>query len=189
MRKLVYYVASTIDGFIAGPDGAFDFFPFEADLAEFIRTEYPETLPTALRAPLGIDDDPNRVFDTLVMGRGTYDPALKEGVTSPYAHLKQYVFSRSVPGAPEPEVEIVTGDPAELVRRLKREEGRHIWLCGGGHLAGQLLPEIDELVIKLSPVIAGTGIPLVSRGFDPTRFTLTGATPLPSGVVILRYTR
>ncbi len=186
MRKLVYYVASTIDGFISGPDGETDFYPFEADLAEFIRTRYPETLPTHLRGPLGISG-PNLVFDTLVMGRGTLDPGLKAGIASPYAHMKQYVFSRSLATDGEPSV--VEGDPIAFVRGLKQESGLDIWLCGGGDLAGQLLPEVDELVIKLSPVIAGDGIPLVRRGFDPARFTLTSTTPLPSGVVVLTYSR
>jgi dihydrofolate reductase len=185
MRKLVYYVASTLDGFIAGPDGEIDFYPFEPDLAEFIRTRYPETLPTHLREPLGIDG-PNLVFDTLVMGRGTLDPGLKAGIASPYAHMKQYVFSRSLPGGGEPSV--VQDDPVEFVRGLKQQNGLDIWLCGGGDLAGQLLPEVDELVIKLSPVIAGRGVPLARRGFDPVRFTLASTAPLPSGVVVLTYT-
>ncbi|MBL7256882.1 dihydrofolate reductase family protein [Paractinoplanes lichenicola] len=186
MRKLVYYIASTIDGFIAGPDGTFEFFPFEPDLLEYIRTRYPETLPTHLREPLGIPaDTPNRAFDTLVMGRGTLEPGLKAGITSPYAHLKQYVFSRTLPQGGDPE--IVDGDPVEFVRKLKQQEGLDIWLCGGADLAGQLLPEVDELVIKLSPVIAGQGVPLVRRDFDPTRFTLVSAVPLASGVVVLTY--
>ena len=189
MRKLVYYVASTLDGFIAGPDGSIDFYPFEPDLAEFIRTRYPETLPAHVRPAVGIPDStPNRAFDTLVMGRATLDPGLRAGIASPYPHLKQYVFSRSLPhGDGDPEV--VEGDPVGFVRALKEQDGLDIWLCGGGDLAGQLLPEIDELVIKLSPVIAGGGVPVVRRDFDPTRFTLTSTTPLPSGVVVLTYSR
>lgn len=188
MRKLVYYVASTLDGFIAGPDGEIDFYPFGPDLAEFIRTRYPETLPTHVRPSVGIPDGtPNVAFDTLVMGRGTLDPGLKAGIASPYQHLKQYVFSRSLATHGEPEV--VEGDPVTFVRGLKERDGLDIWLCGGGDLAGQLLPEVDELVIKLSPVIAGGGVPLVRRDFDPTHFTLVSTTPLPGGVVVLTYTR
>jgi dihydrofolate reductase len=183
MRKLVYYVASTIDGYIAGPDGEIDFYPFEPDLQEFIRTRYPETLPTHLREPLGIPaGTPNKVFDTLVMGRATLDPALKVGIRNPYAHMREYVFSRTLDGAER-------GDPVEFVRTLKQEDGLDIWLCGGGDLAGQLLGEVDELVVKVSPVIAGGGVPLVRKDFDPTRFTLVSATPLKSGVVVLHYTR
>ncbi|GAA3448830.1 dihydrofolate reductase family protein [Dactylosporangium matsuzakiense] len=186
MRKLVYYVAATIDGFIAGPGGEVDFFPFEADLQEFIRARYPETLPTHVRPHAGIPDGtPNLVFDTLVMGRATLDPALRAGISRPYAHLRQYTFSRRLDSGPE----IIDGDPVAFVRELKREDGLDIWLCGGGDLAGQLLGEVDELVIKLSPVIAGQGVPLVRHGFEPTRFRLVSATPLESGVVVLTYAR
>ena len=169
MRKLVYYVASTIDGFIAGPDGEFDFFPISAELMAVMNAELPETVPTHFRAPAGLTDTPNRRFDTVVMGRGTYEPALKEGITSPYAHLKQYVFSRTLPPATEPEVEIVAGDPAEFVRELKSRDGGDIWLCGGGDLAGQLLPEVDEFIIKLNPVVIGSRIPLARRDFRPAQ--------------------
>lgn len=188
MRKLIYFVAATIDGFIAAPDGGIDFFPLEPDLLDFVVAEYPETLPTHVRTRIGLDA-PNRVFDTLVMGKGTYDPALALGITSPYAHLKQYVFSRTAEAAPEPEVEIVTGDPVELVRRLKLQDGLDIWLCGGGDLAAQLLPEVDELVVKLNPVLAGAGIPLLRSDFNPTPLTLRDTRPLPGGVVVLRYSR
>lgn len=182
MRKLVYFVAATIDGFIAAPDGSWDFFPAEDDVLTYMREHWPETLPTHLR-----EAGPLRVFDTVLMGRHTYEPALRAGITSPYAHLAQIVFSRSLGPSPDPAVRVVAGDPGEVVARLKREPGRDIWLAGGGSLAGQLLPAVDELVVKLNPVVAGAGIPLVTGGFDPHRFALTDATPLSGGVVVLRY--
>ncbi len=188
MRKLVYFVAATIDGFIAAPDRSADFFGVEPDVAAHLATHWPQTLPTFTHAQFGIDRPTGR-FDALVMGRATYDPALEIGVTSPYAHLKQYVFSRTLPPAPDPEVEIVSGDPVGFVQDLKRQAGGDIWLCGGGQLAGQLLPEVDELVVKLNPLVAGSGVPLAARDFDPRRFTLTEARPLASGVVVLHYTR
>jgi dihydrofolate reductase len=186
MRKLVYYVAATIDGFIAGPDGTYDFFPYEPDLADWIVTHYPETLPTPHRRAIGIDDTPNAVFDTVVMGRGTYQPGLDQGVPSPYAHLIQYVVAH---GLEAPEVNVVEDDPVALVRELKAAEGRDIWLAGGGRLAGTLRDEIDEYVIKLSPVLAGAGIPVLAQGFEARRLSLTGTHPLPSGVVVLHYRR
>ncbi|WP_433386812.1 dihydrofolate reductase family protein [Micromonospora sp. KLBMP9576] len=188
MRKLVYYVASTLDGFIAGPDGSFDFFPIEADLSAHVNNLLPEVVPTVHRSALGIDA-PNGRFDAVLMGRGSYEPALSHGITSPYAHLTQYVFSRTLPPAAEPEVEIVSADPLEFVRELKRRDGRDIWLCGGGQLVGQLLPEVDELMIKLYPLVIGSGIPLADRGFDPHRYTLVDARPFDSGAVLLHYTR
>ncbi|MFU8850024.1 dihydrofolate reductase family protein [Micromonospora sp. SL1-18] len=187
MRKLVYYVASTLDGFIAAPDGSYDFFPLEPDVVAHLVAEWPQTFPTFAHPQLGIESPTGR-FDALVMGRGTYDPALKAGVTSPYAHLKQYVFSRSLPPSDDPQVEIVDSDPVAFVRGLKRQPGGDIWLCGGGQLAGQLLDEVDELVVKLNPIVVGSGIPLTDRGFAPHRFTLVEARPFDSGLVLLRYT-
>lgn len=75
------------------------------------------------------------------------------------------------------------------IRRLKAEDGKDIYLMGGARLAGTLLPEIDALVIKLYPVVAGAGIPLFSTGFSPTPFELTGTRALENGMVVLTYDR
>ncbi|MGK5684733.1 dihydrofolate reductase family protein [Actinoplanes sp. URMC 104] len=188
MRKLVYYVASTLDGFIAAPDGTWDFFgPLHDDLIAHIGAHYPETLPTALRDQLGITT-PHQAFGAVVMGRGTYEPALRVGITSPYAHLDQYVFSRTLDPAVDPAVTVVADDPVPYVRELKQGPGRDIWLCGGGTFAGAVRSEIDEYVIKLNPVLAGGGIPLTAGPFDPRHLTLLDASPVgTSGVVVLRY--
>lgn len=187
MRTLTYYVASTIDGFIAAPDGDFDFFPVEPDLVEWISRTYPETIPTHLRLALGLGDVPNRTFDTVVMGRGTYAPGPASGFPSPYSHLRQYVFAHGL-AAPD-DVTVVEGDPVAFVRELKAQDGSGIYLAGGGDLAGQLRGEIDELVVKLNPLLAGAGVPVLRHEFAPQRLTLTAAEPLPSGVVVLRYRR
>ncbi|TDD88188.1 dihydrofolate reductase family protein [Actinomadura rubrisoli] len=171
MRKLVYYVAVSIDGYIAGPGGEMDFYPLADDMAAWINERYPETLPTHVRLHAGLEDAPNKRFDTLVMGHGTYRPALDIGVTSPYAHLRQYVASTTLAGIADPAVELVR-DPLDTVRSLKAEDGgMDIWLCGGGKLAAALLPEIDELIVKTYPVVAGAGIPAFSGAFRPTLFT------------------
>lgn len=185
MRSLVYYVATTLDGYIAGPDGAYEFFGLADDLGEYINARYPETMPTAYRQALGRDDAPNGRFDTVVMGRGTYEPAFKHGITSPYAHLRQIVFSRTLP--PQDGVEVTAADPVTVIRELKQQDGGDIWLCGGGELAGRLLDEIDEFVVKLNPIVAGDGIPLVRHGFDPRRLELADTRPFGSGVVLLQY--
>jgi dihydrofolate reductase len=188
MRKLVYFVAASIDGYIAAPDGSWDFFGAQDDVIAFMAGQFPETLPTHVRAALGVDP-PNQVFDTVVMGRNTYEPALRAGITSPYEHLRQIIFSRTLTAAPGQEVQIVDGEPLAFVEKLKQEPGRDIWLAGGGDLAGQLLPTVDELVIKLNPVIAGAGVPLAAAGFQPHRFTPAGTTPLADGVLVMRYRR
>ncbi|MFQ6327656.1 dihydrofolate reductase family protein [Nocardia sp. CWNU-33] len=174
MRKLVYFVGMSLDGYIAGPNGEIDFLPVPEDMLSWIRTEYPETLPTHARPHLGLAvDEPNRKFDTLVMGRGTYEPGLAIGVTSPYAHMRQYVVSSTLGRIDDPAVELVESDPIGLVRALKQEDGMDIWLAGGGKFAAALLDELDELVIKGYPVVAGTGTPAFAGEFRPTLFTPT----------------
>ncbi|WP_227998054.1 dihydrofolate reductase family protein [Nocardia australiensis] len=174
MRKLVYFVGMSLDGYIAGPGGEIDHYPLPEHMLDWIRTEYPETLPTHARPHLGLAaDEPNRKFDTLVMGRGTYDPALAIGTTSPYAHMRQYVVSSTLGRIDDPSVELIERDPIGLVRALKQEDGLDIWLAGGGKFAAAVLDEIDELVIKSYPVVSGAGIPAFAGEFRPTLFTPT----------------
>ena len=110
-------------------------------------------------------------------------------MTSPYAHLRQCVFSTTITESPDPDVEIVSGDPIEKVRELKQEDGKDIWLCGGGKLAAAVEPEIDELRIKLNPVAIGTGIPLFDGEFAPQRFRLADSRAFESGMIFLTYVR
>ncbi len=137
-----------------------------------------------MRAAHGLADAPNLRFDTVVMGLGAY-----AGLTSPYAHLRQYVVSSTLAQDVDPAVTVVRADPVGLVRGLKREEGQDTWLCGGGRLAGVLLPEIDELVIKSYPVVAGAGIPVFDGEFDPTLFAVAERTSFANDVTITRFTR
>ena len=189
MRKLVYYVGTTIDGFIAAPDGSADFFPVTPDVLDFLAQDYPDALPTHVRAQLGVDaETPNTHFDVGVQGRTTYQPALDVGITSPYAHLRQLVVSTGM-ASPDPAVEVVAGDVVARIRELKAEDGKDIYLIGGSRLAGSLLAEIDALVLKVYPVVAGAGIPLFTTDFSPTSFTLTGTRTLEKGTVVLSYDR
>jgi dihydrofolate reductase len=189
MRELRYFVASSIDGFIADAVGSFDRFPTAGDHIDDLVRAYPETLPGPARASLGIDAE-NRWVDTVLMGRKTYEVGLRLGIASPYPHLRQYVFSRTLAGSPSPEVEQVASDPVAFVRALKARPGRAIWLCGGGSLAAALLTEIDELIVKLNPILLGRGIPLFADGAPPallTRLTRTDLRAYESGVTFLHY--
>ncbi|SEG81868.1 Dihydrofolate reductase [Thermomonospora echinospora] len=195
MRKLVYYIAATLDGFIAGPDGADPtgpggFWPIPDDYLQHLIAEYPETLPGPARQALGITAEGTR-FDTVLEGRHSYEIGLKAGVTDAYPHLRHLVFSRTLSKSPDPAVQIVSGDPVAAVHELKEQDGKDIWLVGGGTLAGALYPEIDQLVIKLAPLTVGTGIPLFGRAatFDPRTWQLTDQTALSSGALFLTYTR
>ncbi|MEV0746689.1 dihydrofolate reductase family protein [Streptomyces sp. NBC_00184] len=195
MRKLVYFIASTLDGFVAGPDGADPtgpdgFWPIPEDYVAHLIAEYPETLPGPARAALSITVEGTH-FDTVVEGRRSYEVGIAAGVTDAYPHLRHLVFSRTLGESPDPAVEIVATDPVARVRELKQEDGKDIWLVGGGELAGSLYPEIDTLIVKLSPMTIGAGIPLFSHKatFDPNAWTLTGNRILGSGAVFLTYER
>jgi dihydrofolate reductase len=192
MRELVYYVAVSLDGYIAGPEGEFDAFLFEGDHMEAINGRFAATIPTHLAGALGIEQD-HSLFDTVLMGWNTYAVGLPEA-TSPYRHLRQLLFSRSrteaeLPGD-HPNLTVTAEEPAEVVRRLKEEPGASIWLCGGGELASALAPEVDRLVLKRNPVLFGSGIPLFApRVYDPSSFDHVSTTAYASGVVMSEYVR
>ncbi|GAB6859546.1 dihydrofolate reductase family protein [Microbacterium xylanilyticum] len=187
MRELTYYVAVTLDGFIAGPDGQFDAFVFEGDHMAAITGRFADAIPTSFAQALGIAQD-RSTFDTVLMGWNTYAVGLPD-MPSPYAHLRQVVFTRRDPD-PVDGVDFTDADPVEVVRELKAQDGAGIWLCGGGALAASLAGEIDRLVLKVNPVLFGDGIPLFGRsGYAPSSFTRTAATPFDSGVTLLEFAR
>ncbi|ANW18213.1 dihydrofolate reductase family protein [Streptomyces clavuligerus] len=191
MRKLSYCVAVSIDGFIGGPDGDAVFFNrfVHGDFLDHLTGETPEILPTAARRHFGVDEAPNRRFDTIIQGRRSYDLALEAGITRPYAHLRELVASRSLTGSPDPRVEIVSGDLVARVAELKREDGLGIYLCGGANLAGQLRDEVDELVLKTYPVVLGSGMPMFDSGFQVDDFALDSLRAFDNGVVVRTYRR
>jgi dihydrofolate reductase len=186
MRELIYYVAATLDGFIAETDGSFDKFPWDPAYGADLAATFPETLPTHARQ--GAEIDP-QLFEIVLMGRNTYEVGAKEGFTNPYAPLRQYVFSRSMEASPDANVTLVSDDAVAAVRELKQESGKAIWLCGGGELAGTLFKAdlIDRLIVKLNPVIFGTGIPLFASIAKHAALDLTDHKVYPSGHVVLHY--
>jgi dihydrofolate reductase len=192
LRNLVYYVAVTLDGFIAGPDGGDptgeSYFPLPQDLIEFIVTEFPETLPATARRAMGIDA-PGKNFDTVLEGRASYEIGLAVGVTNAYPHLRHLVFSTTMGRSPDPTVELVAAGPLQTVRSLKAEGGLDIWLGGGGKLAHALLPEIDRLILKQHAAVIGSGIPLFDGPFQPQLFRPTDLRQLDSGIRILSFDR
>jgi dihydrofolate reductase len=177
-RLVHYYVATTVDGFIARADGSFDCFPTEGD-----------HLAAYLESLAG--------FDTVLMGRKTYEVGLRHGVTNPYPSMKAIVFSRTMETSPDPNVELVRTDPAERVHTLRDEPGGNIYLCGGAALAGLLLRAglVDELTVKVNPLVLGEGLPLFSTlatsagpvGPIETRLQLRSQRSFDSGVVFVRY--
>ncbi len=188
MRDLVYYIATSLDGFIAREDGSFEDFPWDDEFIADLLANYPETLPAPFhKRELRRED--NRRFGAVLMGRKTYEVGLQQGLTSPYPTLDQYVVTRSMGESPDPAVTIISTDAVESVRNLKRQSGRAIWICGGGELATDLFDSglVDEVTIKLNPIVFGAGIPLFSRRLKSQALELTKSRSYPSGHMLLDY--
>lgn len=188
MRTLTYLVACSVDGFIAHLDGSHDGFSQDSEYFSDLFSSFPETVPSHLRDVMGIHAE-NKWFDTVLMGRKTYEVGLKDGVTSPYSHLKQYLFSHSLQQSPDESVELISENAIEVVEALKRESGKGIWLCGGGSLATALFTNhlIDQLILKLNPFLMGSGIPLFSDVIQQTALELTDRKIYKNGVLLLYY--
>ncbi len=99
MRELVYYVAVSLDGYIAAPDHTFDAFPVTGDHMDTILRDYADALPAPALAALGLTPSLAR-FDTVLMGWNTYAVGLAQGLDNPYPHLRQHVFTRTRTAAP-----------------------------------------------------------------------------------------
>lgn len=186
MRKLTYYIATSFDGFVSKPDGGIDDFSFEGEHVNDLLTEYPETIPTHLRSLLNISSE-NRHFDTVLMGRHTYQVGLSQGITSPYQHLRQYVFSKSMATSPDASITLVSDNAVEIVRTLKAESGLDIWLCGGPMLAFDLLDEIDEIIVKVNPFLIGAGKPLFAGAISKRDLDLIDRRDYSNGFALLHY--
>ncbi|MCX4533958.1 dihydrofolate reductase family protein [Streptomyces sp. NBC_00841] len=192
MRKLTYFIACSIDGFIGDPSGdASSMYRFvDEEFLDYLKSQYPETVSTAGRLQLGMHGVRNQKFDTVIQGRGSYQLALDVNITSPYAQLRELVASRTMKESPDPNVELVSGDVVGRVRELKAEEsGLGIWLCGGSQVAGELLDEIDELVIKTYPLVYGSGMPMFGSDFADTEFMLDSVAAFNNGVLVRTYSR
>jgi dihydrofolate reductase len=171
MRKLIYHVANTVDGFIAHKDHTIDGFVPEGEHV----TDYLASLKND--------------YDIVLMGRRTYEFGFQYGVTNPYPWLKQYVFSGTMESSPDANVELISGDVVELVKELKQQTGKDIYLCGGANLAGTLLAAklLDEVIIKLNPVVFGTGLPLFAGHIKQTALQLLESKIYDNSVALLRY--
>ena len=187
MRELVYYVAVSIDGYIAAPDGSYDAFPVEGDHMAVYLSDFADALPAHALAALDMHPPGNR-FDTVIQGRASYDIARAAGIERPYAHLSEFVATRSETAPPAGVT--FTADALATVRELKQQEGLAIYLCGGGNLAGELLPEIDRLILKRNPVVLGDGVRLFGNaGAVIQNFDLVSCRSFESGVVMEEYAR
>lgn len=188
MRRLVYYVGMSMDGFIADPSDSTRPFPTDPGYTAALAELFPETFPAHLRPHLGITEGARR-FDTVLLGRRTHQKALDAGLTSAFPHLQQHVFTSRDDLPRDPTVVAHHADASGVVADLKRCPGRDIWLCGGADLAAQLSEEIDELLLRVSPFALGGGVPLVRSLCRPLHCHLQSTRWFDNGVVLLHYDR
>ncbi len=111
---------------------------------------------------------------------------LKEGISNPYPQMKQFVVSQTLRD-PDSDIELVSSNPVALVRELKQQPGIDIWLCGGSNLATVLFPEINEMILKVHPILLGCGIPLFAGAIPQVLLSLTNSKIYHNGFMLLHY--
>lgn len=171
MRKVVLYIAASLDGYIASPDGSVDWLP-----------------PILPDSDYGYADFLASV-DATLMGRTTYEQMLTFGEWS-YPELINYVFTSNPPAeAVHSSVRFVTTDVAEFVRQLRQEDGGTIWLIGGSRLASPLLAAalVDELMLFVVPRLLGEGILLWQEPKHSQPLKLLRSHTWPDGMTLLHY--
>jgi dihydrofolate reductase len=176
-RRIVAYLATSADGYIARPDGDVEWLNRRPDTIDYGMREFYSTI------------------DTIVWGRKTYDWAVnyfaQQGKTEGFVDttLTNYVFSRNPPARPVAGVVFVSEPVTAFAQRLRATPGKHIWMMGGGDLIASFLDagEIDEFDVHVIPVFIGEGIPLVAPRHRDIPLRLLSSYAYPDGVVRLRY--
>ncbi len=170
MRKVVLAVGISLDGYIARPDGAFDFLfmPKDFSMAPFFAT-----------------------IDTTIMGRKTYDVARALGEVSHGPNMATYIYSRTLPSGKREGCTFTSQSPKALIAQIRKGKGKDIWLMGGGELAREFLNAdlVDEIHLGVVPVLLGEGLPLFPSGFPQRDFALIGNRTFSKGLIELKYKR
>jgi len=168
MRKIRYIVAMSVDGYIAGPTGETDWIVTDPDV-DF----------AALWAQ----------FDTVLMGRRTYEVGSKRLGEKTFAGVTSIVFSRTMKPQDYPGVTVLPQLNAEWAQALKSQSGKDIWLLGGSELFRAFLDSglVDHVEVSMIPVLLGNGIPLLPSPYTPTMLKLLNSKIYRSGRVSLAY--
>ena len=130
-------------------------------------------------------------IDTQIMGRKTYEDALKKGGSFTGPKIATYIFSQSLPPGQRDGLTFTNQSPASFVAELRKHEGKDIWLMGGGELAREFLKAdlVDELYIGVVPTLLGGGIPLFPSGFPQRDLALLENKSYSKGLIALKYQR
>ncbi|XZF77598.1 dihydrofolate reductase family protein [Bacillus sp. AL-1R] len=155
-RKIILYIGTSIDGYIANNDGSL----------EWLET-------TEVEGDSGYHTLLERI-DTVVMGKTTYDVVRGFDMEYPYRTYKNYVFSKSSSGSDE-YATFINRDIKTFIQELKSQTGKDIWLIGGGNLAREFFKEnlIDEFQLAIAPIVLGKGISLYTGDDITQKYTLT----------------
>jgi len=168
MREVLYRVAASLDGYIAGPRGEVDWIIHDpaVDFAAVYKS-----------------------VDTVLLGRRTYELTRQPGAPAWPQGWQIYVFSRTLPPEYSPGVTVVSDKAGPRVAALRAAPGRQIWLFGGAGLFRSLLEarQVDVIEVLVVPVLLGDGLPLLERGARLTPLTLEHVERYPSGLLSLRY--
>jgi dihydrofolate reductase len=169
MRKVIFGGANSLDNYFARKDDAVDWLLWGEEVRS-ISTEFWKTV------------------DTVVMGRRTYEVALRSGTTS-FPMVKNYVFSSTMKESTDKKVEIISEDAADFVQNLKNQKGKDICVMGGGLLAKSLLDAnlIDEIGLNIHPVLLGSGIPIFHEMKKQINLELLDCKPFKNGCVFVSY--
>jgi dihydrofolate reductase len=176
-RKIIVYIATSADGFIARPDGSVDWLDRPSPKGNYGMGAFYESI------------------DTILWGRKTCDVVLdfqKKGVPGSAfdSRVKNYVFTRSLlQSAPPAGVEFVSEPIKTFAKRLREKKGKDIWMMGGAGIIGSFLDEgeIDQFMIHVIPTFIGEGIPLIASGRRTVPLRLISCAKFPDGVVKLHY--
>jgi len=171
MRKVVFGGANSLDNYFARKDHSTDWLRW-SDEAAAVTAAYWKT------------------FDTVLMGRKTYEVALRHSRgKAPYPDKQTYVFSRTCTDDANGAVTIVATDAVEFVRQLKQQRGKDICLMGGGQLARSFFEAglIDEVGFNIHPVLLGSGIPLFHEMTRQIELELLECRSFKNGCVLVKY--
>lgn len=176
-RKIIVYIATSADGYIARPDGD----------VEWLNRPRP-------KGNYGMANFFKSV-DTIVWGRKTYDKGIEMGMKTRMKavgfgpEIRNYVFSRQPHESLLQGFELVTEPIKTFAQRLRAQRGKDIWMMGGGGIIASFLDEgeIDEFSIHVIPILIGEGIPLIQPRHRCVRLKLLSSRKYPDGVVDLNY--